>query len=98
MYGGDVYKACNGYCLYSECNNEMYVKEFAFTDLSNLKELMNLAKLNNCKKITINLPSEYATEFGEYNIQPSGMLLPISDNAKLTSFGLTDAYLGLTLD
>lgn len=98
MYSGKQFCNCNGYCLYSANDSVLSVKEIAFTDLDLLGLLNNIAAFEKCKKIIINLPSEYPTEIGEFEKVPSAMMLGINEHSKIICDALKNAYLGLTLD
>lgn len=98
MYSGKQYCRCNGYCLYSTDDDVLSVKEITFTDPDLLSVLNQIAVFEKCRQIKINLPSEFPTEIGEYEIIPSAMMLGVNEHSKSLCGGLKNAYLGLTLD
>lgn len=98
MYSGRVLLSSKGYCLYSETDHVLTVKEFAFTEENFCYGLNLLLSSCDCEKVIFNLPSEYKTEIGKYEIFPSAMIYPLSTASKTVADSLKNAYLGLTLD
>lgn len=98
LYNGLVFRNCNGYCLYTIVNGAIHVKEFAFTH-ENLLEIMRLIiTKNGCETAILNLPSEYKTEIGKYEIVPSAMMVCVNERSTAVFEKIKNAYLGLTLD
>lgn len=98
MYSGDRFCNRNGYCLYSANSDTLSVKEFAFTGIKSFESVLKIANSIKCNKVIVNLPSDYYTDVGEYEIVPSAMMLAVNERSKNVSEGLKNAYLGLTLD
>ena len=98
MYSGNCFRTCNGYCLYNKINDIICVKELTFTSDFDIEIIHNIAVSENCKKIIVNLPSEYPTDIGKSEIVPSAMMLAVNKHSKRIADGIKNAYLGLTLD
>ena len=98
LYGGKVFKVCEGYLLYSVNDGVIHVKENAFTP-ENLPVVMaGIARDNKADKINVILPDNYSVKFGSVESVPSGMLLPLDLTAEKAIENSDSAYLGLTLD
>lgn len=97
LYGGKELNSCNGYLLYGENESAIYVKEFAFAEEIG-SVLANLLIQTKSKKAIINLPSDYQTAFGQYEIIDSAMAVSVKPEFDSIISGLKNAYLGLTLD
>lgn len=98
FYSGNEFHNCEGYCLYSVTDDVLRVKEFAFTEDKLPEIISKICLMHDCSKATVILPSSYETDCGEYEIQPSAMMLAIDDHASEIIKNLSNAYLGLTLD
>lgn len=97
-YGGKLFENCKGYALYTLDSEDVVVKESAFTvDFAEFSlEFLNIFSKKN--KVTFDLPAKVLTRSSEFEIIPSGMLLPLNSTARFVCSGVKDAYLGLTLD
>lgn len=98
LYSGECFENCNGYSLYSQCDNKVTVKEFAFTEFDFNAAVKNLFDLTSSDKIEIRLPADYNTEIGSYEISDSAMLLALNKEAENSVNLINNAYIGLTLD
>lgn len=98
LYNGNVFQNCNGYCLYTVDDGVVHVKEFAFTHLNLLEIAQFIMAENGAEAAVFNLPSEYKTEIGKYEIVPSAMMICVNERSAAVFESLKNAYLGLTLD
>ncbi len=98
LYSGKAILSRKGYCLYSEFDDVVTVKEFAFTE-QNFEYGVGMI-LSHCdaQSIILNLPSHYEVNCGNYEVVSSAMIYPVNKNAEAITENLSDAYLGLTLD
>ena len=98
LYGGNVLATCKGYALYAKSDNKAIVKEFAFQP-SSLKFISaQIVYESNSDILIINLPADYPTEIGKYEIKKSAMALAVKDEYCRYINGIENLYLGLTLD
>lgn len=96
LYFGWHFISCKGYALCSINDSGVYVKEYTFPQSDLLSFAKYLFKNLEIDNIIFNLPAEFQSHVGEFEIEPSGMILPLSDEYKLLI--KNKAYLGLTLD
>lgn len=94
FYGGQAKINRKGYSLYRAEGEEIYVKEFCFTDISG--DLPSNS--NSAVRISINLPVDYAAESDNFEVVDSGMILAVNDDAEKLINEIKNPYLGLTLD
>lgn len=98
LYGGNVLATRKGYALYVKSDNKAIVKEFAFQP-SYLKFISaQIVYESNSDILIINLPADYPTEIGKYEIKKSAMALAVKDEYCRYINGIENLYLGLTLD
>lgn len=96
LYSGWHLATCEGYMLYSIYDSNAYVKEYTFPQSDLPAYAKFLFKNHDIDKIIFNLPTEFQSDVGYFEIEPSGMILPLNDEYKLLINN--KAYLGLTLD
>lgn len=94
LYGGArLYSNCKGYSLYRQNDGECTVMEFAFTD-DYIDEFANyIFSTTPCKQIEFSL-----IPTGDATCKRNAMALPLNEEAKQAVCGMTNAYLGLTLE
>lgn len=98
MYGGNHFITCKGYALYSEIDDKMRVKEYAFTPAELTKTAAFLMKKHGTDKISFALPYNFECSIGKTELKRGGMILPIDFDAENLINNIKNAYLGLTLD
>lgn len=94
VYGGArLYSNCKGYSLYRQNSNECTVMEFTFTDDCIYKFANYIFSTTPCKRIEFSLiPTDNAP------CECNAMALPLNEEAKQAVCGMTNAYLGVTLE
>lgn len=94
VYGGaSLYSNCKGYSLYRQNDAECTVMEFAFTDDYIDKFANYIFSTTPCKRIKFSL-----IPTGDAACECNAMALPLNEEAKQAVCGMTNAYLGLTLE
>ena len=95
FFGGKVFEACNGYCLYSLDDDFCYVKEFCFTQ-KDFDIIFDKINTNNAK-IKVDLPVDFQLGSGNSHIRRNGMALAVTDKGA-DIYDFNNLYLNLTLD
>ncbi len=98
FYGGKAISACNGYVLYSESDAIVSVKEFSLHHNLLCDTAFYLMNLTGKDTTLFNLPAEFPVDSDNSLIKESGMALPVKSEYNKIIEGITNAYLGLTLD
>lgn len=98
LYGGNIENNREGYLLYTQKDNELFVKEFAFESKFFVNSIKKLFDETYAKSAVIYLPADYFTDVGEFEIMNSAMAVSVKSEYDSLINQINNAYLGLTLD